>query len=60
MLAVEAGSDELAREALACRAEMASMHRQLRREVDAGEAVLAEMRSALDQIASAADDSAKR
>jgi hypothetical protein len=60
MLAVEAGSDALAREALAHRAEMANLHRPLQREVTAGRAVLAEMRAALDRIAPAGDDAAKR
>lgn len=60
MLAVEAGSDELAREALARRAEMVSTHRRLQREVDAGRAVLAEMRAALNQLSSGVDTTAKR
>ena len=55
MLAVHAGSDDLAREALARRAEMASLHRALRSEVDVGRAALAEIRAALDRIAPASE-----
>ncbi len=55
ILGVHAGMDDVAREALARRAEMASLHRALRSEVDVGRAALAEMRAALDRIAAASE-----
>ena len=56
MLAVNAEGDDLAREALARRADLVLVHRALQRDVDAGRAVLAEMRAALARMAPEDDD----